>query len=85
VRTSARFRRFTSAKQRWPYYSGMWTKQHQALCGTCGRNTNHVTHYHKDDVGGALIAEVRCAEHKDVPVINEASAAAWRASAEPAA
>jgi hypothetical protein len=63
----------------------MWTKQHQALCGTCGTNTNHVTHYHKDDAGGALIAEVRCAEHQDVPVINQASSPAWMAAAEPAA
>jgi hypothetical protein len=63
----------------------MWTKQHQALCGTCGRNTNHVTHYHKDDVGGALIAQVRCAEHKDVLVVNEPSSTTWMASAEPAA
>ncbi|CCQ45098.1 hypothetical protein ARTSIC4J27_1031 [Pseudarthrobacter siccitolerans] len=44
-----------------------------------------MTHYHKDDVGGSLIAEVRCAEHKDVPVINEACPVAWMASEEPAA
>ncbi|WP_306635175.1 hypothetical protein [Pseudarthrobacter siccitolerans] len=44
-----------------------------------------MTHYHKDDAGGALIAEVRCAEHRDVPVISEASSPAWMEAAEPAA
>ncbi|MGX1159888.1 hypothetical protein FBY31_1751 [Arthrobacter sp. SLBN-100] len=63
----------------------MWTKQQQAMCGTCGTNTNHVTHYHKDEAGGGLIAEVRCAEHRDVNLINEASSPAWMAPAQPAA
>lgn len=44
-----------------------------------------MTHYHKDDVGGSLIAEVRCAEHNDVPATYEAAAAVWMASSEPAA
>jgi ribosomal protein L44E len=39
----------------------MWTKQHQAFCPACGRYTNHVTHYQKDDAG-SLVADVRCAE-----------------------
>ena len=49
----------------------MWTKQHQALCVTCGRNTNHVTHYIKDNAGGSLVAEVQCAEHHEAPVRSE--------------
>ncbi|VXB77762.1 conserved hypothetical protein [Arthrobacter sp. 9AX] len=44
-----------------------------------------MTHYRKDDVGGALIADVRCAEHQDVPVAHEVSRAVWMASSEPAA
>lgn len=43
----------------------MWTKQHQAFCSTCGRTTNNVTHYLKDDDGRSLTARVHCAEHKD--------------------
>lgn len=49
----------------------MWTKQHQALCITCGRSTKHVTHYKKDDVGGSLVAEVQCAEHHEAAVCSE--------------
>ena len=56
----------------------MWTKQHQAPCGTCGRDTKHVTHYRKDDAGGALVAEVQCAEHKDVPAPSDQLSAAFR-------
>lgn len=64
----------------------MWTKQHQALCTTCGRNTNHVTHYKKDDVGGSLIAEVQCAEHHEAAVRSEQYQAVRLApAAEPAA
>lgn len=41
----------------------MWTKQHKTFCSTCGRTTNHFTHYIKDDAGHAMIADVHCAEH----------------------
>lgn len=44
----------------------MWTKQHQTFCPACGRATNHVTHYKKDDVG-ALIAFVQCVECSKSP------------------
>ncbi|WP_350004424.1 hypothetical protein [Pseudarthrobacter sp. WHRI 8279] len=39
----------------------MWTKQSQGFCPACGRTTNHVTHFHKDDAG-TLVASARCAE-----------------------
>ncbi len=42
----------------------MWTKQSQGFCPACGRTTNHVTHYHKDD-GGTLVARVHCAECRE--------------------
>jgi ribosomal protein L44E len=43
----------------------MWTKQSQSFCPTCGRTTNHVTHFHKDDAG-ALVADVRCVECPEI-------------------
>ena len=43
----------------------MWTKQSQSFCATCGRTTNHVTHFHKDDAG-ALVADVRCVECPEI-------------------
>lgn len=43
----------------------MGTKQHTTFCVSCGKTTNHVTRYQKDDGGGQLIATVRCAEHTD--------------------
>jgi hypothetical protein len=46
----------------------MWTKQHLTYCVTCGRNTNQVTHYLKDDAGGSLTAHVQCAEHTESSV-----------------
>lgn len=88
LRISTRLGTFTCAKQARPYYSCMWTKQHQALCITCGRNTNHVTHYKKDDGGGPLTAEVQCAEHREAPPAARSGQyqAAWLAqTAEPAA
>lgn len=41
----------------------MGTKQHKTFCPSCGKTTNHVTRYQKDDDGGPLIATVKCAEH----------------------
>jgi ribosomal protein L44E len=41
------------------------TKQSQSFCPTCGRTTNHVTHFHKDDAG-ALVADVRCVECPEI-------------------
>jgi hypothetical protein len=39
-----------------------------------------------DGVGGSLIADVACGEHKDISLtFGELSSAAWTASAEPAA
>ena len=43
----------------------MGTKQHTTFCASCGKSTNHVTRYQKDDGGGSLIATVQCAEHTD--------------------
>ena len=60
----------TSSKRPSPYYSFMWTKQHQAFCSKCGKETKHVTHYQKDDVGGSLVADVQCAEHKESSVYS---------------
>ncbi|MET4589321.1 hypothetical protein [Arthrobacter sp. 754] len=53
----------------------MWTKQHLTYCVTCGRNTNQVTHYRKDDAGGSLTAEVQCAEHTEAVVHGDVSSA----------
>jgi hypothetical protein len=64
----------------------MWTKQHQALCMTCGRNTNHVTHYKKDDAGGPLIADVQCVEHREATAgTDQHQALRMAPAAEPAA
>jgi ribosomal protein L44E len=43
----------------------MGTKQHKTFCPRCGKTTNHMTQYQKDDDGGSLIATVRCAEHSE--------------------
>lgn len=48
------------------YNPGMGTKQHKTFCPSCGKTTNHVTRYQKDD-GGPLVATVRCAEHSEIP------------------
>ena len=44
----------------------MGTKQHKTFCAACGKTTNHVTVYQKDDDGGPLLATVQCFEHSDV-------------------
>ena len=64
-RTLRRFTMFTFAKPQSAYNLAMGTKQHKTLCASCGKTTNHVTRYQKDDGGGSLIATVRCTEHTD--------------------
>jgi hypothetical protein len=56
---------FTFAKLQSAYNLGMGTKQQNTFCAACGKTTNHVTRYQKDDAGGSLIATVRCTEHTD--------------------
>lgn len=43
----------------------MGTKQQTAFCSTCGRNTNHVTGYQRNDAGDLLVTDIRCPEHKN--------------------
>ena len=45
-------------------YHRAMSKQHKAFCTSCGKVTNHVTHYEKSD-GGQLVATVHCAEHAE--------------------
>lgn len=66
---------FTLAKPRSAYTLAMGTKQHTDFCPSCGKTTNHVTRYKKDDGGGQLRATVQCAEHSDSP----AELANWQA------
>lgn len=58
-------RKFTWMKLGPPTMLDMGTKQHKTFCPSCGKTTNHVTRYQKDDDGGPLIANVRCAEHTE--------------------
>ncbi len=59
----------------------MWTKQSQTFCPACGRTTNHVTHFHKDDAG-TLVASARCAECTQPAVAAEhhSSGLQWKSS-----
>jgi len=57
---------FTLLKLVAVYYLAMGTKQHKTFCAACGKTTNHVTAYQKDDDGGPLVATVQCFEHSDV-------------------
>lgn len=63
----------------------MWTKQSQSFCPGCGRTTNHVTHFHKDDAG-SLVASARCAECRQPAIAAEhhSSALPWQSNGVPA-
>jgi hypothetical protein len=53
-----------------PTMLAMGTKQHSTFCQSCGKTTNHITLYQKDDDGGPLIATVQCFEHQEMPPRN---------------